>query len=190
MTANQLDASSISESMAVLLMYGLMWGVGLLMISVNLFKQRSRSSLERGAKQEQQTGTRIPNQSKGSDSRSQPDDVRRMLTKYIDEIFPTVFQSQSYFRRMMAEVMKHHRYIVLLTSRGEDLNTKKIITCIHLLTVQSMLMFILAVLYDLQVCLDLYLASPFDTDLVVSEQWSDLQLLRDSGNLFERDDPI
>jgi hypothetical protein len=162
MTANQLDASSVSKSTAVLLMYGLMWGVGLLMISVNLFKQRSRSSLERGAKQKQQT--RTPNQAKDSDPMSQPDDVRRMLTKYIDEIFPTVFQSQSYFRRMMAEVMKHHRYIVLLTSRGEDLNTKKIITCIHLLTVQSMLMFILAVLYDLQVCLDL--CSPFGLGLI------------------------
>jgi hypothetical protein len=164
MTANQLDASSVSESTAVLLMYGLMWGVGLLMISVNLFKQRSRSSLEHGAKQKQQTGTRTPNQAKDSDSMSQSDDVKRMLAKYIDEIFPTVFQSQSYFRRMMAEVMKHHRYIVLLTSRGEDLNTKKIITCIHLLTVQSMLMFILAVLYDLQVCLDL--CSPFGLGLI------------------------
>lgn len=156
MTANQLDGSSVSESVAVLLMYGLMWGVGLLMISVNLFKQRSRSSspsasISAPAAPLGPTGTRTMKAS----STSNYDEVKRILTKYIDEIFPTVFQNQSYLRRMMNEVLKHHRYIVLLSSRGVDLNSKKIITCIHLLTVQSMLMFILAVLYDLQVRLDL-----------------------------------
>jgi hypothetical protein len=160
MTANRLDASSVSESRAVLLMYGLMWGVGFLMIIVNLCKTRSHSSSSSSSSAAGGKLSQVQMQKEVATpaSTSQTaEDVKRMLTKYIDEVFPTVFQSQSYLSRMMAEVLKHHRYIVLLTSRGEDSNSKKIITCLHLLTVQSMLMFLLAVLYDLQVCLFEYL---------------------------------
>lgn len=144
--------------MTVLLMYGLMWGIGLLMIGVSLYKQRSlRSSQKKTIEGENGKIHDQPRKKFQSTSISPQEEIKRMLAKYIDEIFPAVYQSQSYISRMFGEVLKHHRYILLLNTRGEDLNFKKIITCLHMLTVQTMLMFILAVLYDLQVfCLSSY----------------------------------
>lgn len=142
LSANSFDSSSVAKSMTVLLMYGVMWGVGLLVVCVS-YLNKSRSK---------QLAHFHENKVKAvSRSRSSPDDIQRVLSKYIDEIFPTVFQTQSYISRMMEEIMKHHRYVVLFTTRGADLSLRRIITCVHLLTVQSMLMFMLAVLYDLQV---------------------------------------
>lgn len=52
--------------------------------------------------------------------------------------------------RFWEEVSKSHRYLLLFTASGEDGDKKRMLTGIHLLTVQSMLMFILAVFYDLE----------------------------------------
>lgn len=150
LSASQLDSSSVSKSMAVLLMYGLMWAVGFLMIGVSLYKQRFSRSDAKKEIVETQPLRLMKKKSKSRSSKNQ-EEIKRMLTKYIDEIFPAVYQSRSYVSRMFEEVMKHHRYILLLNFRGEDLNSRKIITCLHMLTVQTMLMFILAMLYDLQV---------------------------------------
>lgn len=71
----------------------------------------------------------------------------------MNELIPRVFHEQSYFQRIWTEILQHHRYITLFYSRsvGIEDDSKRILTIIHLLTVQSMLVFMLAVFYDLQV---------------------------------------
>jgi hypothetical protein len=53
-------------------------------------------------------------------------------------------------KRLWGEICRHHRYIVLFTSIDGRSEGTRILTAIQLLTVQSMLMFILALCYDLQ----------------------------------------
>ena len=48
------------------------------------------------------------------------------------------------------ELIKNHRYIYLLTTSGKGTDNKRILTGIQLLTTQSMIMFLLAVFYDLE----------------------------------------
>ena len=81
--------------------------------------------------------------------------MKAYLAAYVNEVFPTVFSAKSKFARLYHEICKHHRYIVLFTASGENGNKTRMITGMHLLTVQAMLMFMLAVLYDLQVNDDL-----------------------------------
>ena len=46
---------------------------------------------------------------------------------------------------------KHHRYLNILTASPGDFGDRsRVLTGIHLLTIQTMLMFLLALLYDLQ----------------------------------------
>jgi hypothetical protein len=66
------------------------------------------------------------------------------------EVLPSVFRPKAGLTRFWEEVSKSHRYLLLFTASGEDGDKKRMLTGIHLLTVQSMLMFILAVFYDLQ----------------------------------------
>jgi hypothetical protein len=66
------------------------------------------------------------------------------------EVLPSVFRAKAGLTRFWEEVSKSHRYLLLFTASGEDGDKKRMLTGVHLLTVQSMLMFILAVFYDLQ----------------------------------------
>jgi hypothetical protein len=66
------------------------------------------------------------------------------------EVLPSVFRAKAGLTRFWEEVSKSHRYLLLFTASGEDGDKKRMLTGLHLLTIQSMLMFILAVFYDLQ----------------------------------------
>jgi hypothetical protein len=68
----------------------------------------------------------------------------------VAEVLPSVFRAKAGLTRFWEEVSKSHRYLLLFTASGEDGDKKRMLTGLHLLTVQSMLMFILAVFYDLQ----------------------------------------
>lgn len=77
-----------------------------------------------------------------------PAAVYAFLQIYVDEIFPAIFSSKPFIRRLVDEVAKHHRYYTLLTAIDE--NKKTILTAFQLTTTQNMLMFLLALFYDLQ----------------------------------------
>ena len=71
---------------------------------------------------------------------------------YVESVFPSVYQSKRWLGRLGAELAVHHRYMVLLMPTTEEsMEKKRLLTGMQLLTVQTMLMFLLAVACDLQV---------------------------------------
>eukprot|EP01038_Epipyxis_sp_PR26KG_P014196 gene14196-19049_t len=82
---------------------------------------------------------------------SSPNAVKEYLLDYVNELFPSVFSKKSYLSRLSEEIKRHHRYIQVLTaSSGETGDSARILTGVQLLTIQTMLMFLLALLYDIQ----------------------------------------
>jgi hypothetical protein len=129
--------------MIVLLMFSFLWGFGLFGILLCFIQKKiQKEKIKNFADEKIKAVTR---------RRGSTTDMTLILTKYLDEVFPVVYQTQSYFTRMVHEIMKHHRYIELVMTRNQGVDMRKIITCVHLLTVQTMLMFLLAVCYELQV---------------------------------------
>ena len=77
--------------------------------------------------------------------------VQQNLLNYTSRVFPSIFSNEPMAKRIWLEISRHHRYLTLLTaSKGDDGDKLRILTCIQLLSVQTMLMFLLALLYDLQ----------------------------------------
>jgi hypothetical protein len=74
-----------------------------------------------------------------------------LVLSSVNEAFPAVFQQKSAFQRLWEEISRHHRYLLLFVPFNHIKSSQRSMTTIHLLTVQSMLMFILALCYDLQV---------------------------------------
>ena len=69
----------------------------------------------------------------------------------MSEVFPAVFSNKPIFGRIVGEITRHHRYLTLFTAeRGETGDKARILTGFQLLSVQTMLMFLLAWLYDVQ----------------------------------------
>ena len=80
-----------------------------------------------------------------------PAAIKSNLESYIYEVFPSVFSQQTRIHRIVDEVKKHHRYFTIFTAApGEIGDRNRFLTGIQLLTIQSMLCFLLAFFYDLQ----------------------------------------
>ncbi len=139
-----MTPSDLKKVIVVMLLYGIMWAVGLagiFLCSLRYAKTRHEHASGKSnvtMKKEMASLTR---------SR---EDIRQYLTAYVGEVLPSVFRAKTGLTRFWEEVSKNHRYLLLFTASGEDGDSKRMLTGIHLLTVQSMLMFILAVFYDLQ----------------------------------------
>lgn len=146
LTAQDLKARSVSKSLVILLMFGVMWGVGLFGLLLCVFRRQYRRFKIQEFESKKIQGA----------TRSRIDDLSPLLMKYLDEVFPIVYQNRSYAGRMLEEILKHHRYLDVLSNRS-GVDSKRVITCVHLLTIQTLLMFLLAVFYELQV--KLYLPS-------------------------------
>lgn len=152
-------------------MYGVLWSVGLLSISLvslrnSLRKQQTKKNELKMNEKSKTTPEELSHSQKKKEDLNLDNDKLRastLLSRYVDELIPQVFHQQSYFKRMWDEILQNHRYITLFYTRevqdenenesdgGGESDYKRILTSVHVLTVQTMLMFMLAVFYDLQV---------------------------------------
>lgn len=136
----------LQHAFIVLLLYGSLWGLG---ISGLIFcTVRDRYKLRKVEMHGGGGGGDIESKAAVSNVKSK-EAVREYLNKYVRSIFPAVFRADSGWTRLWFEIQRHHRYIQLFSSENKN-NARRIITGVHLMTVQSMLMFMLAVVYDVQ----------------------------------------
>ncbi len=77
--------------------------------------------------------------------------MHQYLVDYVIQTFPSVFSNKPFFSRLYGEVKRHHRYLTLFTApEGESGDKQRILTGVQLLSTQTMLMFLLAMLYDVE----------------------------------------
>lgn len=140
MTSDDLTFESLSKSQIVLLMFGSLWGLGLIAIA-SYWAHQTR-------KRQEQLENKF---TKGLNSKEVVVDTLTSLENYLEESFPSVYQSQSYLQRMIIEISKNHPYIDIFSVDDYDPELKKIISFIKLLTELTMFMFMLAAFYELEV---------------------------------------
>jgi hypothetical protein len=71
--------------------------------------------------------------------------IREDVAAYISEVVPVIFRGELNSLEIFIDVCRHHKYVSLL--RAEEIDS---LLVSRVVTVQSMLMFVLAVTYDLQ----------------------------------------
>ena len=139
------SVEDLNRVLIVIVMFSTLWAAGLLLI----FGCAWRRQLMQGANLKAEGKLERKMQS-AQVSRS-PAAVRQYLADYVVAIFPSVFSNKPFLTRLYGEIKRHHRYLRLITAPEGDAGDKeRIITGIHLLTVQTMLMFLLSLLYDVQ----------------------------------------
>ena len=167
LTVDDVNKNIVENTLVIVLMYGVLWGVGLTGVLFCWISQWNKNNgnglnrLNRLKKSKILSWVDKNNKSEieGEKEIKQEKEFKKILMGYVDEVFPKVFHPQSYFTRMYREIRQHHRYYLLISGIGgnkygeenENNWSKMILTCFQLLTVQTMLMFMLAVFYDLQV---------------------------------------
>eukprot|EP01038_Epipyxis_sp_PR26KG_P004351 gene4351-6155_t len=146
--ANNLDSlASVKKVLTIIILFAVEWGVGFAIVIG--FAGRYKMTIKT-----RKVSTVDINHGHGHacDGNSSVD-IGQYLVEYISVVFPAVYYTHKASRlgQILHEILIHHRYFTLLSSpKGEFGDHAKIITGIKLLTVQTMLMFLLALLYDLQ----------------------------------------
>ena len=142
---NMNSSNDIQRVLIVIIMFSVLWTFGLLLIFGCLWR---RKSLEKVNVFDQKVIYRMANEGKKASSKII---VHQNLVNYVTQSFPSIFSDEPIARRIYSEICRHHRYLTLLSaSKGEAGDKQRIITCIQLLSIQTMLMFLVALLYDLQ----------------------------------------
>lgn len=148
-TFNQADdltsLSALRKVLIVIIMFSVMWAGGLGLLFFCWFRRRHMQGANLSAQ------AKLERRMQSAQISRSPAAVRAYLVEYISEIFPSVFGDKPVTSRLVDEIKRHHRYLTLFTAEpGSKGDTKRLLTGLEMLSVQTMLMFLLAMLYDLQ----------------------------------------
>jgi len=143
----------------VMIMFGVIWIGGFGLVSFVIYREDQESlSLFHSKKIKADGFTGIGSGTQKQAQLKSPMDMKRCVLEYVEKTFPPVFVDEtldgretSWLRRLWFEIKTKHRYVAVLSPTSSDSNNKqKLLIMLELLTTQTMLMFLLAVCYDLQ----------------------------------------
>ena len=143
-----VSLGDIRKGMIVIIMFVSMWGFGAIGIFELFWSSRFRSKV--------MPKSAVSDLKRSSATSELSLEAKKdYLLKYIDGILPAIYRSNvehdSTLQSMWKTIRTYHPYAVIFTAEGPGAKELKIRTGIYLLTIQSMLMFIMAVFFDLQV---------------------------------------
>ncbi|RYG69290.1 hypothetical protein EON64_03095, partial [archaeon] len=138
--AGQLnDADAGKRVLTIILLFGVLWGTGLVLMVYIHFREVRQIEKERKAMMDQ-----------GSDVREET--AKKLILGYIDSIIPAVYNSKdSVWTRFFREISRHHRYFHLTVPDTRRVDLKdRLYRTIKILSTETVSIFLQAVLFDLQ----------------------------------------
>jgi hypothetical protein len=150
---SELAFSDLENGIIVIVMFGALWGCGLLglyeLIRSSYFSCSSKVRPDKPSNiGKRQTSVAQPTVEVSLATKKQ------YLLKFIDDILPIVFrpsvEHDTTLQSLWKTIKTHHSYAVVLTANGPGTKDLKIRKGLYLLTIQAMLMFTMAVFCDLQ----------------------------------------
>eukprot|EP01036_Dinobryon_divergens_P025956 gene25956-34556_t len=140
------NPSYIEKALIVIIMFATMWSAGFALLFLCTWRRHIKKRVNE--KEERF----LERKKRGAGVAQSPVAIQEYLSNYILEVFPAVFQKKSRFQQVFEEIRNHHRYISLFFSEesGPRADQARVLKVVQILSIQSLLMFLLALLYDLQ----------------------------------------
>ena len=137
---------NIQKVLIVILMFSSIWLFGIVLTLACYWRRKKMKIKNKELADLRDTERQEAEKAKGAKQ------VRNYLVEYILEAFPSVFRERSRVYQVTQEIRRHHRYLSLFFSpeTGDRADALRIIKVAQLLTIQTMLMFLLALFYELQ----------------------------------------
>ena len=143
-SASTMTPESINHVIIVILMFAVLWTIGWGLIILYVIRSKYSKIWKK-----QDNEINLERRKRCASISKSPYAIKSYLTEYVNTVFPSVYNQTPFISRVWGEITRHHRYVHLFIGSSMR-NTKGIISGIQLLTIQTMLMFLLAVFYDLQ----------------------------------------
>jgi hypothetical protein len=143
-TASVMTPASMKRVLIVISMFVVLWTVGLVLIIMYVIRTKYAMRWKM-----QDMHINLERRKRTASMSKSPYAIQSYLTEYVNTIFPSVYNQTPFISRIWGELIKHHRYMHMFM--GSSMRTTKgVVSGMQLLTTQTMLMFLLAVFYDLQ----------------------------------------
>jgi hypothetical protein len=139
------SAAAFRRVLIVIVAFIVLWSGGFAIVMSAAF----RSKMHAGQHKEQAAS--FERMKRYAQATRSPVAISEYLRNYVDEVFPSAFKDKPNLECLFDEIYKHHRYVLVVAcSNDKKSDQNRIVTGVRLLTIQTMLMFLLAVFYDLQ----------------------------------------
>jgi hypothetical protein len=139
------DAKAIERVLTVIIMFSALWAGGMALIFGCIWRSHRQKPVH------EQNKEKLKRKSMMSEHIRSPIAIYEKISEYVHAVFPAVYNHTSPLIRLKDELRKNHRYLKLFTAPANEMGDQsRILTGMQLLTTQSMLMFFLALFYDLQ----------------------------------------
>jgi len=153
-----------AASISVIVLFAVLWGCGLLGIyelvkdrylCTDKVKPSDNSDLIEGIKKSQPMSAQATVLAAMGTTSLDTATKRQYMLRYVNDILPLIFRSseggdENALQKLWAIIKKHHRYAVMFTAKGEAAKELAVYKWLQLLTIQAMLMFVLAVFFSFQ----------------------------------------
>jgi hypothetical protein len=137
--------AAFRKVLIVIVAFIVLWTGGFAIIMSAAFRKKVHSGTHKRQK------TSVERLKHFAQAAHSPVAIGEYLRNYVDEVFPSAFKDKPSLECLFDEIYKHHRYVLILScSDDKKSDQNRIVTGVRLLTVQTMLMFLLAVFYELQ----------------------------------------
>ena len=145
-----ISIGDIQNGMIAIVMFGTLWGLGalcMLKLYTTSHFPKVTPSLTDSAVEHVPTN---PTEELSLEAK------KKYMLKYIDEILPTIYRSSvehdSTLQSIWKTIHTYYPYATIFTAEVPGADELRLKLGLYLLTIQAMLMFIMAVFFDLQVC--------------------------------------
>jgi hypothetical protein len=145
-----ITLNDVERGTIVIVMFGVLWGCGF----IGLYELIKSSYCSRCSKVEAKNNDKADGRRVAGVRELSHEAKKEYLMKYIDEILPAIFRSNfkhdSTVQSLWKIIKNYHPYAIVFTADGPGAKDLKIRKGLYLLTIQAMLMFIMAVFCDIQ----------------------------------------
>ena len=146
----EISVGGLKSGLIVIVMFATLWGCGVLGL-YELFKRSYCTCCSKVLPSD------MSREGKVTDAlvEASIETKKEHVLQYLEDILPTMFRSsvkhETTLQSMWRTIKTYHPYAVVFTPTGPEKKDIRIQKWIYLLTIQAMLMFVMAVLCDLQV---------------------------------------
>ena len=145
-----ITLNDVERGTTVIVMFGVLWGCGF----IGLYELIKSSYCSRCSKVEAKNNDKADGRRVAGVRELSHEAKKEYLMKYIDEILPAIFRSNfkhdTTVQSLWKIIKNYHPYAIVFTADGPGAKDLKIRKGLYLLTIQAMLMFIMAVFCDIQ----------------------------------------
>jgi hypothetical protein len=152
--ASKFDETAFVQVLTVFIMFAALWGGAFILLFAFSLKGKTPAAKRKINKRITAWQTEAEQALAQGQAASPSVDPKACFLNYVDKIFPSVYSAndqKSGISRMLGELRQHHRYLTMLEI-GNDENSmaEKAVIVLKVLSIDTMQMFLLAVLYDLE----------------------------------------